>query len=392
MMQIGIVGKPNVGKTTFFNAAACADAEMANYPFTTINANRGVMYARTRCPCEGSELTCNPRGARCIDGIRYVPIEAIDVAGLVPKAHEGRGLGNKFLDDLRQASCLIHIVDVAGSTDDEGRPCELGSHDPAHDVEFLETEIDFWIRGLIEKDWHRISTRCKLEGIKIEKMLADKLTGLGIREAQIKAALRRTGLSENPVEWTEENLLTFATSVRREGKPILLSLNKADKAPDNVIRQFQGTYAIPTSAMSELALVKANEQGIIDYRPGNASFTLKTELDDKQQKGLDYINTHVLGRFGSTGVQECIDRAVFELLNLIAVFPVEDEHKLCDKDGNVLPDVFLLPKGSTVIELATKVHSDLAENFIRGVDARTKKIVGADHELQNGDIIHVIAR
>jgi hypothetical protein len=391
MMQIGIVGKPNVGKTTFFNAAAAAEAEVANYPFTTIDANRGVMYARAPCPCAEFALTCHPHNARCVEGTRYIPIEAIDVAGLVPRAHEGRGLGNKFLDDLRQASCLIHIVDVSGSTDDEGHPCEAGTHDPAADIRFLEEEIDFWIRGLLQKDWHRMSMRCKLEGIKIEKMLAEKLTGLGISEAQIKGGLRKADLPDNPTTWEDGHLLTLASHLRRESKPIILALNKADKADDAAVRRFQGPCAIPTSAMSELALVRAAEHGMIAYKPGDASFTECGEMDEKQCKGLAYIREQVLSRFGSTGIQQCIDTAVFDLLNLIAVYPVEDDNKLCDKNGNVLPDVYLLPKGSSVIDLAGKVHSDLAEGFIRAIDARTKKVVGADHELADGDIIHIVA-
>lgn len=392
MVQIGIVGKPNVGKTTFFNAATKAHAEIANYPFTTIEANKGVMYARTTCPCKEYNVQCNPRNSKCIKGIRYVPIEAIDVAGLVPKAHEGRGLGNKFLDDLRQASCLIHVVDVSGSTDEEGRPCSIGAHDPMHDIRFLEEEIDYWIKGLLERDWRRIAMRSKLEGKKIEKMLAEKLAGLGIKEEKIKLAIRKGGLPEDATQWNDKDLLKFATLVRKESKPILLALNKADIAPAEFIERLKGEYAIPTSAMAELALIKAAENGYIEYKPGDSDFKILKELDEKQRKGLEYIKTNVFDKFGSTGVQKCIDKAVFDLLGLIAVYPVEDENKLTDKDGNVLPDVFLLPKGSTVIDLAYKVHSDLAEGFIKAIDVRRKKIVGADYELQNGDIIHIIAR
>ncbi len=395
-MQLGIVGKPNVGKSTFFNAATKAHAEVANYPFTTIEANRGVMYIRKPCPCRDAHVTCTPHNSRCIDGIRFVPIEAIDVAGLVPDAHKGKGLGNKFLDDLRQAHALIHIVDASGSTDAEGNPCELGAHDPLLDVEFLEKEINFWLFGIIKKSWEIIARKCELESKKIEKMLSEQLTGLGIREEHVTGAIRKINLdSTKPSHWKDDQIFKLTHYMRAISKPIIIAFNKCDKAPEDLMekrKELTQYIVIPCSAESELALSNAAEKGIISYTPGSNDFTvLKQEgLSEKQLKALEYIRTHVLQKYGSTGVQRCVDEAV-RMLDLIVVYPVQDEHHLTDKEGRVLPDAHLIPRGSTAKDLAYKVHTDLGDHFIRGIDARTHRIIGADHQLKDGDIISIIA-
>ncbi len=395
-MQLGIVGKPNVGKSTFFNAATKAHAEVANYPFTTIEANRGVMYIRKPCPCRDAHVTCTPHNSRCIDGIRFVPIEAIDVAGLVPDAHKGKGLGNKFLDDLRQAHALIHIVDASGSTDAEGNPCELGAHDPLLDVEFLEKEINYWLFGIIKKSWEIIARKCELENKKIEKMLSEQLTGLGIREEHVTGAIRKINLdSTKPSHWKDDQIFKLTHYMRAISKPIIIAFNKCDKAPEDLMekrKELTQYIVIPCSAESELALSNAAEKGIISYTPGSNDFTvLKQEgLSEKQLKALEYIRTHVLQKYGSTGVQRCVDEAV-RMLDLIVVYPVQDEHHLTDKEGRVLPDAHLIPRGSTAKDLAYKVHTDLGDHFIRGIDARTHRIIGADHQLKDGDIISIIA-
>ena len=399
-MEIGIVGKPNVGKSTFFTAATKSQAEIANYPFTTIEANRGVMYVRAKCPCKEFNTKCNPKNSHCIDGTRLIPIEAIDVAGLVPDAHKGKGLGNKFLDDLRQADALIHIIDASGSTDSEGRACGLGNHNPLDDVDFLEKEICYWLLDIIKRDWDRIARQSELEGKKIEKMLADKLTGLKINEEHIHHAINKLSLnSDKPSSWREEDLLSLVIELRKISKPMIIALNKCDLVGVEKINELKtnlesrGYIAIPTSAEAELALKKAVEKNLIDYLPGSSQFNVKSdEIIKGQRDALEFIRKHVLESFGSTGIQECIERTVFDLLKLIVVYPVEDETHLTDKQGNVLPDAYLIPEGSTAKDLAYKIHTDLGEGFIRAVDVRTRRIIGADHMLKNGDIIKIVAK
>ncbi|MHA1224657.1 MAG: GTPase [Candidatus Heimdallarchaeaceae archaeon] len=152
-MLIGIVGKPSCGKSTFLNALTMVDAKVGDYPFTTVEPNRGTAYVRSPCVCKKLEVTDNPKNSICRDGIRYLPVQILDVAGLVPGASKGRGLGNKFLDDLRQADVLIHVVDASGSLDAEGNVVDKGSWNPLDDIDFLEAEIDAWLYAIIQRDY-----------------------------------------------------------------------------------------------------------------------------------------------------------------------------------------------------------------------------------------------
>ncbi len=395
MLQIAVTGKPNVGKSSFFNSATASSVEMANYPFTTIDANKAVAHVIKDCPCKELNVTCNPRNSICRDGKRLLPIELIDVAGLVPGAHEGKGLGNKFLDDLMQAKVFIHVIDASGSTNIEGNPVDPGSHDPLEDIEFLEEEIVMWMYGILSRNWVRLIRKVGAEHLDISKVLFDQLSGTGIAIEDIIEAKRNIEPDYN--KWEEEDLIELTRNILHIAKPMMIVANKADlpTSADNIKRiKEKFPNVIPASAESEIALVKAAEAGLISYLPGDDHFEILQDdkLNENQLKALEYIQTNILDVYGSTGIQDALNYGIFELLDNVVVYPVQDEHKYTDQKGNVLPDGILVPKGANPRELAYLVHSDIGDNFMHAVDARSHMRVASDYELKDGDIISIVTK
>ena len=394
---LGIVGKPNVGKSTFFSAATLAPAEIASYPFTTIKPNRGVGYVRTPCVHEEFGVKDNPVNSLCLDGVRLIPVEFIDCAGLVPGAWQGRGLGNQFLDEIRKADALIHIVDVSGGTDAEGRICKIGEHDPLEDVKFLENEITMWMANILKKDWPKIARTAEAEAKDLLSMLEERLSGLAIKRHHIFEAIRRTGLNaEKPVSWSEEEFLKFVDTLRQIAKPMLIAANKIDmpNAEENLERLKKSNYiVVPCCAEAELALRRAAEKQLINYRPGDCNFQVlhPEKLTESQAKALETIREKILLKYGSTGVQDAVNMAFFKLLGMITVYPVEDLEHLADHNGRVLPDAYLVPYGTTARQLAYIIHTELGESFIYAVEAREKKRVGEDYILKDRDVISIIS-
>ena len=392
-MQIGLFGKANVGKSTFFSAATETVAQSGNFPFTTIEPNVGVTHVKVDCACKNLQNRCG--NTSCVDGIRFVPVKLIDVAGLVPGANEGKGLGNQFLTDAMQADALIHVVDASGSTDIKGQPVSLGTHDPLEDIKFVEEEFDLWFKQILDREWHKLTKEIEQKRIKISEGLARRFTGLGIKESNIDKVLTSMSLkTKKPTDWSDSEILEFLKSLRKISKPTIIAANKADLCDDlEVIEKMSEKFpTIPSSAETELLLKKAAKAGIIQYVPGDDNFQGNPNIElSKEQNNALHLAKNVLTKIGVTGIQKILNTIIFDVMNLIIVYPVEDESKLCNKDGQVLPDARLLDSSSTAKELAFTIHQDIGNGFLHAIDAKTKQRIGADHKLKNGDIIKIVS-
>src|SRR3989338_2806797 len=394
-MLIGIVGKPSSGKSTFFKAATLAEVEIANYQFTTIKPNHGTGFVKVDCVDREFNVKCNPRFGYCIDGSRFVPVDLLDVAGLVPGAHEGKGMGNQFLDDLNKADVLIHIIDISGSINEKGEAVEPLSYDPANDIAFLEHELDMWYFRLVSKGWEKFARTVNQERPELHKAVAQQLSSLRVTEILMEQVIEKLALPSDIMKWNKDTLLRIAIELRKETKPMLIACNKIDvtgagKNFEALKEKFKDYILVPCSAESELALREAAKRELIDYIPGESHFKIKNDekLNAKQKNALEFIKTSVLEKYGSTGIQNILDKAVFELLRYIAIFP-GGVNKLADQHGNVIPDCFLMPPSSTAMDFAFKLHTDIGKNFIKAIDVKTKRPVGKDYLLKNRDVIEI---
>ena len=392
-MQIGLLGKANVGKSTFFSAATETPVQIGNFPFTTIQPNVGIAYVNTTCACKHFKI--EHRNPLCVYGTRFIPVKLVDVAGLVPGAHEGKGLGNQFLDDARQAEVLIHIVDISGSTDIQGQPVNIGTHDPREDIKFVEDEFDFWFKQILEREWPKLSKEIEKKSTKLVDGVTDRFSGLGVKEYQVHEVLQNLDLlTKKPTEWNDSILTKFAQMLRKKTKPMLIAANKADLCKDLDITNelHKDRDIVNCSAETELLLKKAAKANLIDYIPGNEKFVINKNVDltPPQKEALNLVE-RVLSKLNSTGIQTALNSAIFRVLKLIVVFPVEDETRLSNKNGEVLPDAKLLSENATAKNLAEIIHQDIAKGFLYAVDVKTKQRIGADHQLKNGDVIKIVS-
>jgi len=398
LIKIGIVGKTNAGKTTFFNAATLLDAEVSTYPFTTKKPNIGQAYVKTMCVCRELGMKDNPKNSSCINGFRFVPIQLIDLPGLIKGSWMGKGLGTQFLTVASQADALIHIADASGSVDSDGKLTKPGMGNPVADIYDIEEELVRWFAKSIEKTIKKIKKHPK-KSTSGRELLERDLAGLKITPEHITRSLEKSTLSASDQgKWTRDDIWDFAKNVREISKPTVIVANKMDLYPaeknyEKLVEEFGRAFVTPAASDAELALRRAEQKGYVEYVPGEEHFRVKNreKLTVEQREALVYVEKRVFSKLIRTGVQFALNTCVFKLLSMNTVYPVEDDEKLSDKNGNVLPDVFLLPYNALVKDLAEQIHSQLAKTMIYAVDARTKIRLPVDYRLKDRDVIRIIA-
>jgi len=391
-MLVGIVGRPNCGKSTFFKAATLVDVLIANYPFATIKPNRGIAYVKIKDLAREFGKISNPREGYVKGEWRFVPFELLDVAGLVAGASKGRGLGNEFLNDLSTADAFIHVVDMSGETDGEGKPSE--EYYPGNDIKIIETELDLWYLEILKKVWASFARTVEMQKKKFEEAVAKQFSGLKVSPDDVSYVLLQSKLNpEKPTSWSEEDLAKFSQMLRKHTKPMIIAANKMDrpKSKENLekIKKEFNYPIVECYAEGELALREADKNGVIEYIPGESNFLIKKEINEKQKAALNGIKK-IMDEYGSTGIQKILNNVIFDILKYVAVYPAG--LKLTDSKGNVLPDCFLMPPGSTALDFAYRLHTDIGNNFVKAVHIKTRQAVGKDYVLKNGDGLEILTK
>ncbi len=397
-IKIGLIGKTNTGKTTFFNSATLSSEEISSYPFTTKKPVSGTTHAVTLCVHPEFKIQDNPNNSKCVEGWRYIPIELIDLPGLIKDAWKGKGLGNQFLSIAAQSDALLHVVDASGGIDSTGKITEVGTGDPISDFADIEEELIMWYHKILEGNRDKVSKLIRT-GTDILDVLTDLYRGIGVTKTHVKETLLATGLEEkNFDDFDNVDSKKFASYLRKSSKPTLIVANKidvegADKNFSRLRERYNDSIVIPVSGDSEFSLRRAEQKGLIKYSPGSEQFEIikSDELNEKQTNALNFIKKAIMGEYMRTGVQFAINVAVFKLLKMNSIYPVANEQNLSDKKGRVLPDLLLLKNGATIKDLAKEIHSDLTKGLLYGKDLRYNLRLPVDYQLRDRDVVSIIS-
>lgn len=378
-MKIGVIGRTNVGKSTFFKAMTLEDVQIEDRPFTTIDPNHGIGYVTVPCPEKEFKTKCSPHNSPCENGTRFVPVEVIDVAGLVLGASEGKGLGNKFLSEAMEADALIQVIDISGNTDSSG--ARTTGYDPGEDVEMVQNELTKWVASVIS----RANVK---SGADPAENIYKSLSGLKFSFQTVKEAVKSVGVKT----LDGETSMAISRFVLKKDKPMIVACNKMDATDDvkdkieKLKERFDYTF-VPCSAAAELTLKEAHKHGFISYT--GDGFTNIKDLTKEQEKGLEIIRS-ILDKYGGTGIQKVVNSLVFDVIGDKVVFTVEDEKKLTDGRGRVLPDAYVVGPSYTPRDVAELVHSEVAANYKGALDCRSNLKVKNDEPVKNGQILKIM--
>ena len=397
-IKIGLIGKTNTGKTTFFNSATLSSEEISSYPFTTKSSISGVAHAITLCVHPEFMIQDNPNNSKCLDGWRYIPIELIDLPGLIKDAWKGKGLGNQFLSIAAQSDALLHVVDASGGVDSTGKITEVGTGDPISDFADIEEELIMWYHKILEGNRDKVSKLIKT-GTDVSDAITDLYRGIGVTKVHVKETFHATDLEGKDFDdFDMVDSKKFASYLRKISKPTLIVANKvdvegADKNFARLRERYNDSIVIPVSGDSEFVLRRAEQKGLIRYSPGSETFEIikPDELNEKQINALNFIKKGIMGEYMRTGVQFAINVAVFKLLKMNSIYPVADEQNLADKKGRVLPDLILLKDGATINDLAREIHSDLTKGLLYGKDLRYNLRLPTDYQLRDRDVVSLVS-
>ena len=397
-IKIGLIGKTNTGKTTFFNSSTLSSDEISTYPFTTKKSSTSTGYANTPCVHSEFNVIDNTNNSKCKDGWRYIPGELIDLPGLIKVAWKGKGLVYQFLSIASQSDALLHVVDASGSIDSTGKITETGSGDPGSDFADIEEELNMWYQKILEGNRDRLQKIIKTGDDNIDA-LTELYQGVGVKTNHVKEALKTSKLEEKDIEnYDMQDSKKFASYLRKISKPTLIVANKidvkgADKNFERLRERYNDMIVIPASADSELTLRRAEQKELIKYSPGSEKFDIlqTSDLNQKQKDALGFIESDIMGEYMRTGVQFAINVTVFKLLKMNSIYPVASPEKLSDKKGRILPDLVLLKDGATVTDLAKEIHSDLTKGLLYAKDLRYNLRVPTNYQLRDRDVICLIS-
>ncbi len=397
-IRLGLIGKTNTGKTTFFNSATMSSEKISSYPFTTKSPVSGTAHAITLCVHPEFKIQDNPNNSKCVDGWRYIPIDLIDLPGLIKDAWKGKGLGNQFLSIAAQSDALLHVVDASGGIDSTGKITKVGTGDPISDFADIEEELIMWYHKILEGNRDKVSKLVKTSS-DISDAITDLYRGIGVKKHHVHDALTATGLVDKPFDnFDMTDTKKFAQYLRKISKPTLIVANKVDVdgAEKNFARlqeRYNDSIVIPVSGDSEFSLRRAEQKGLIKYSPGSEEFTIlkPDQLNTKQIDALNFIKKGIMGEYMRTGVQFAINIAVFKLLKMNSIYPVADAKNLADKNGRVLPDLILLKDGATISDLAKEIHTDLIKGLLYGKDIRYNLRLPTDYQLRDRDIVSLVS-